>query len=82
MTMSRVGPKGQVVLPKSVREALGISPGDRVVFSVEQGRAVLIPVRTAEALFARAARGELTVRIHPAVLADVVYVLTSPRLSQ
>lgn len=37
--------------------------------------------RAAEALFASAARGELTVRIHPAVLAEVVYVLTSRRLA-
>lgn len=43
--MSRVGPKGQVVLPKEVRDALRISSGDRVVFDVEDGKAVLIPVR-------------------------------------
>ncbi|MCL6522720.1 MAG: PIN domain-containing protein [Firmicutes bacterium] len=36
--------------------------------------------RAAEALFARAARGEVTLVIHPAVLAEVVYVLTSPKL--
>lgn len=27
----RVGPKGQVVVPKAIRERLGISPGDDVV---------------------------------------------------
>lgn len=37
--------------------------------------------RAAEGLFARAARGEFVIRIHPAVLAEVVYVLTSPRLA-
>lgn len=37
--------------------------------------------RAAEALFARAARGEFRIRIHPAVLAEVVYVLTSPRVA-
>ncbi len=52
MPVSRIGPKGQVVLPKSVRQALGVTSGDRVVFSLEGDRVVLTPVpaRTAAKL--------------------------------
>jgi AbrB family looped-hinge helix DNA binding protein len=38
---ARVTSKGQVTVPKSVREALGIKEGDEVVFRVEGNRAVL-----------------------------------------
>ncbi|MGQ0804670.1 MAG: AbrB/MazE/SpoVT family DNA-binding domain-containing protein [Actinomycetota bacterium] len=37
----RVGPKGQVVIPKAIREHLGINPGDEVVF-VEDGDEVRV----------------------------------------
>jgi AbrB family looped-hinge helix DNA binding protein len=33
--------KGQVTVPKAVREALGIKEGDEVIFRVEGNRAVL-----------------------------------------
>lgn len=33
--------KGQVTVPKTVRETLGLEPGDRVFFEVEHGRATL-----------------------------------------
>ena len=38
---ARVTSKGQVTVPKAVREALGIEAGDEVVFHVEGHRAVL-----------------------------------------
>jgi AbrB family looped-hinge helix DNA binding protein len=38
---ARVTSKGQVTLPKAVREALGISEGDHVVFRVDGDHAVL-----------------------------------------
>ena len=38
---ARMSSKGQLTVPKAVREALGISEGDDVVFRVEGNRAVL-----------------------------------------
>lgn len=38
---AKVSSKGQVTVPKAVREALGINEGDEVVFRVEGDRAVL-----------------------------------------
>jgi AbrB family looped-hinge helix DNA binding protein len=40
-TAAKVTSKGQITLPKAVREALGIEEGDAVVFRVEGNRAVL-----------------------------------------
>ena len=38
---SRLTTKGQITIPKAVREALGLTEGDSVVFRVEGHRAVL-----------------------------------------
>lgn len=39
--MARMSSKGQITVPKPVREALGLAEGDAVVFRVDEGRAVL-----------------------------------------
>jgi AbrB family looped-hinge helix DNA binding protein len=36
-----VGPKGQVVIPKAMRKALKIHPGSKVVFKLEDNRAIV-----------------------------------------
>ena len=38
---AKVTSKGQVTVPKAVRDALGIKEGDEVVFRVEGSRAVM-----------------------------------------
>jgi AbrB family looped-hinge helix DNA binding protein len=46
--VARMSSKGQLTVPKAVRDALGIGEGDNVVFRVEGHRAVL--ARTPEFL--------------------------------
>jgi antitoxin PrlF len=38
---AKVTSKGQVTVPKAVRDALGVKEGDEIVFRVEGNRAVL-----------------------------------------
>ena len=45
---AKVSSKGQITVPKAVRDALGLAEGDDVVFRVEGKRAVL--ARTADFL--------------------------------
>ncbi len=45
MTDVTVSPKFQVVIPKAIREALGIRPGARLHAIQYQGRIELVPVR-------------------------------------
>src|SRR5437867_13377310 len=42
----RVGPKGQVVIPKVLRDAFKIGPGTEVTFSMEAERIVMRATRT------------------------------------
>jgi AbrB family looped-hinge helix DNA binding protein len=42
---SKVGPKGQAVIPKEVRDMLGIVPGDDIIFEVSNEEAKLKPAK-------------------------------------
>lgn len=48
--MPTVTSKGQVTLPKQIRDALGIVPGTEVEFAVEEGRVILRKRVSTEAL--------------------------------
>lgn len=57
---SKVGPKGQVVIPKPIRDRLGLRPGDAVVFIPEEGGVRVEPSREIEDLAGRFADLGLT----------------------
>lgn len=45
MQIVTISPKFQVVIPKQIRERLGLSPGQKVQAIVYEGRIELIPLR-------------------------------------
>ena len=51
MVESTITSKGQTTLPKSVREALGVRPGDRVRYVVSGDEVRILPVRPLARLF-------------------------------
>jgi AbrB family looped-hinge helix DNA binding protein len=48
MALVTISPKYQVVIPKEIREKLGLSAGQKVEAIVYEGRIELIPVRAIE----------------------------------
>ena len=43
---SVVSSKGQITVPQEIRKRLGLAPGDRVEFVVEEGRTEIRPLRS------------------------------------
>lgn len=43
MTIAKLGGRYQIVVPKDVRDALQLKPGDRLEVQVENGKVVMIP---------------------------------------
>ncbi len=63
---SHISAKGQTTLPKAVREALGVRPGDRVRYLVLDGEVRMRAVRPIQRLF-----GVLAHEGPPATLDDM-----------
>ena len=51
MIESRITSKGQTTLPKTVRKALSVQPGDRVRYLIQDGEVRIVPVRPVTRLF-------------------------------
>lgn len=54
--MAKVDSKGRIVLPKEVREDLGITPGTEVTIHEEDGKAVVQPEDNPEEIIERMER--------------------------
>jgi len=54
MQLSRLSAKGQVTVPKEVREILGLKPGDMIAYEVQNGTVTLRRVEPFDAAFHRA----------------------------
>ena len=51
MIESAITSKGRTTLPKAVREALGVGPGDRVRYVICDNEVRMLPVRSLSQLF-------------------------------
>ena len=60
MAESRVGSKGELFLPKEIREKLGLKPDTKVIYKIENGRLIVEPVPSLEELLSEPPALEIT----------------------
>ena len=62
----KIGPKGQVVIPKIFRKSFGLHPGNKVIFKLtEEGLLLEKPREDAAAVFKEIAESGRTVKVKP-----------------
>lgn len=44
--LAKITSKGQVTIPNEIRKKLGIGKDDQIDFVIEEGRVILVPVKT------------------------------------
>ena len=60
MAKSRVGSKGELFLPKKIREELGLRPHTKVIYKVEGNRLVVEPIPSLEEVLKKQPSVEIT----------------------
>jgi bifunctional DNA-binding transcriptional regulator/antitoxin component of YhaV-PrlF toxin-antitoxin module len=45
LVTSRLGVKSRTVVPREVREALGVGPGEQICYSIQNGRVILTAIK-------------------------------------
>lgn len=68
MAKSTITGKGQITLPKAVREALGVGYGDRVAFHIHEDGTVTIEAETVDV---RSLRGAIKPAVRGVTLEDM-----------
>ncbi len=56
MASAKLTSKGQITIPKTVRDALGVQPGDRIAFTIRHDGTVTV---AADTIDVRSLRGRL-----------------------
>lgn len=51
MKISRLSSKGQITIPKEVRDTIGVEPGDMIAYEVENGVVMLKRIAPFDAAF-------------------------------
>jgi AbrB family looped-hinge helix DNA binding protein len=59
----RIGAKGQVVIPKDIRDRFGLHPGAAIDFALEGERIILRPMRPKPRLGGRFAKSGMAARL-------------------
>ena len=44
MALAKLSSKGQIVLPKAIRDAMGMGPGTIIKITVQEGKVILEPI--------------------------------------
>ena len=73
MPTATITSKGQVTIPKAVREALGLEPGDRIAFRLTDNAAVVEP----ETVDLKELFGALKSRIKGVAVGDMKAAVTA-----
>jgi len=63
MPKAKVAERGQVTIPKALRDRLGIQPGTLLEFSAEEGRLVAVkaePLNAVDRIYGKFGRGRRT----------------------
>lgn len=64
--VSRISSKGQIILPKKIRENLGLRPGDPVAYELGEGVAILRKAEPLDVEYHRALKETLSEWSSPA----------------